>query len=73
MNARVQLPQGCLGETETKLSSGCALSAGTAGLSKRALSSHLFLPSSHPFYCASTRSDIKPERKAQRGTGPAKK
>lgn len=37
------------------------------------LPSHSFLPLCHPFYCASTRSDMEPERETQQGTGPAKK
>lgn len=45
MNVRVQLPLGCLGETETELSLGHALSSGTAPLSKRPPPATHFSPS----------------------------
>lgn len=44
MNVRVQLPRGCLGETETELNLGHALSSGTAHLSERAPSEPLIPP-----------------------------
>lgn len=72
MTVGIQLPRGCLGETETKLSSGHALSSGTAGLSKQPPPSHSLLPSCH-LAIASTRSDTGLKREAQQGTGPAKK
>lgn len=48
MNVRVQLPRGCLGETETELSLGCALSSGTARLSKRPPPATHFSPRATP-------------------------